>query len=145
MCTQPVSAQQSKPVVTRLINNVSFPPKHQSKTWYVLASNVFITSYIHRALHLQFFSSLCTIINSIEGPRKHPTNWAPQLLRPALQPVVFIFLFLFYLFYLPYLSSIHEKANCIAILWTGSPHSLGSCLFRGLWATSFPHKGGASR
>ena len=73
-----------KPVVTRLINNVSFPPKHQSKTWYVLASNVFITSYIHRALHLQFFSSLCTIINSIEGPRKHPTNWAPQLLRPAL-------------------------------------------------------------
>ena len=36
-------------------------------------------------LHLQFFSSLCTIINSIEGPRKHPTNWAPQLLRPALQ------------------------------------------------------------
>ena len=39
-----------KPVVTRLINNVSFPPKHQRKTWYVLASNVFITSYIHRAL-----------------------------------------------------------------------------------------------
>ena len=31
-----------------------------------------------------------------------------------------------FLFYLPYLSSIHEKANCIAILWTGSPHSLGS-------------------
>ena len=77
-----------KPAVTRLINNVSFPPKHQSKTWYVLASNVFITSYIHRALHLQFFSSLCTIINSIEGPRKHPTNWAPQLLRPALERLV---------------------------------------------------------
>ena len=35
-------------------------------------------------LHLRFFSSLGTIINSIEGPRKHPTNWAPQLLRPAL-------------------------------------------------------------
>ena len=51
----------------------------------------------------------------------------------------------FCLFYLPYLSSIHEKANCIAILWTGSPHSLGSCLFRGLWATCLPHKGGASR
>ena len=49
----------------------------------------------------------------------------------------------FVLFYLPYLSSIHEKANCIAILWTGSPHSLGSCLFRGLWATCLPHKGGA--
>ena len=46
------------------------------------------------------------------------------------------------LFYLPFLSSIHEKANCIAILWTGSPHSLGSCLFRGLWATCLPHKGG---
>ena len=51
----------------------------------------------------------------------------------------------FVLFYLPYLSSIHEKANCIAILWTGRPHSLGSCLFRGLWATCLPHKGGASR
>ena len=49
---------------------------------------------------------------------------------------------LLYLFYLPYLSSIHEKANCIAILWTGSPHSLGSWLFRGLWATCLPHKGG---
>ena len=49
------------------------------------------------------------------------------------------------LFYLPYLSSIYEKANCIAILWTGSPHSLGSCLFRGLWATCLPHKDGASR
>ena len=49
------------------------------------------------------------------------------------------------LFYLPYLSSIHEKANCIAILWTVSPHSLGSCLFRGLWVTCLPHKGGASR
>ena len=46
------------------------------------------------------------------------------------------------LFYLPFLSSIHEKANCIAILSTGSPHSLGSCLFRGLWATCPPHKGG---
>ena len=50
--------------------------------------------------------------------------------------------FVLFLFYLPYLSSIHEKANCIAILWTGSPHSLGSCLFRGLWATCLPHKGG---
>ena len=28
-----------------------------------------------------------------------------------------------------YLSSIHEKANCIAIFWTGRPHSLGSCFF----------------
>ena len=48
----------------------------------------------------------------------------------------------FVLFYLPFLSSIHEKANCIDILWAISPHSLGSCLFRGLWATCLPHKGG---
>ena len=48
----------------------------------------------------------------------------------------------FVLFYFPFISSIHEKANCIAILWTGSPHSLGSCLSRGLWATCLPHKGG---
>ena len=37
-----------------------------------------------------------------------------------------------FLCYLPYLSFIHEKVNCIAILWMGSPHSLGSCLFQGL-------------
>ena len=37
---------------------------------------------------------------------------------------------------------LHEKANCIVKLWTGSPHSLESCLFRGLWATCLPHKGG---
>ena len=48
----------------------------------------------------------------------------PKLVYSLVCPVVF--------FYLPFLSSIHEKANCIAILWTGSPHSLGSCLFRGL-------------
>ena len=35
------------------------------------------------------------------------------------------YVMVFFLFYLPYLSSIHEKANCIAILWTVSPHSLG--------------------
>ena len=50
--------------------------------------------------------------------------------------------FICFLFYLPFLSFIHEKANCIAILWTVSLHSLGSCLFRGLWATCLPHKGG---
>ena len=43
--------------------------------------------------------------------------------------------------YLPYISSIHEKANCIAIFWTGRPHSLGSCHFD-VWATCLPHKGG---
>ena len=32
-------------------------------------------------------------------------------------------------FYLLCLSSIHEKANCIAIFWTGRPHALGSCHF----------------
>ena len=51
----------------------------------------------------------------------------------------------FFFLYLPYLSSIHETANHIAILWTGSPHLLGSCRFRGLWATCLPHKGGVSR
>ena len=51
--------------------------------------------------------------------------------------------YFFYLFIcLPYLSSIHEKANCIAIFWTGRPHSLGSCHFRDVWATCLPHKRG---
>ena len=40
------------------------------------------------------------------------------------------------------LSSINEKANCIAIFWTGRPHSLGSCHFRDVWATCLLHKGG---
>ena len=31
---------------------------------------------------------------------------------------------------LPYLSSTHEKANCIAVFWTERPHSLGSCHLR---------------
>ena len=29
--------------------------------------------------------------------------------------------------YLPFLSFIHEKTNCIALFWTKRPHSLGSC------------------
>ena len=67
------------------------------------------------------------------------------LTASGIPPFTGCLFFCFVLFYLPYLSSIHEKANCIAILWTGSPHSLGSCLFRGLWVTCLPHKGGASR
>ena len=47
------------------------------------------------------------------------------------------------LFFLPCLSSIHEKANCIAIFWIGRPHSLVSCHFKGVWATCLAHKGGA--
>ena len=61
-------------------------------------------------------------------------------MRAVIEKKIVLFLF-FVLFYLPFLSSIHEKANCITILWTGSPHSLGSCLFRGLWATCLPYKG----
>ena len=48
----------------------------------------------------------------------------------------------FFVFYLPYLSSIYEKANCIALFWTGRPHSLGSHHFRAVWTTCLPHKGG---
>ena len=50
----------------------------------------------------------------------------------------------FYLFLFIYhgVSSIHEKANCIAMFWTANPYSLESCYFRGVWATCLPHKGG---
>ena len=37
------------------------------------------------------------------------------------------FVFVFFFWICSYLSSIHEKVNCIAIFWTGRPHSLGSC------------------
>ena len=47
-----------------------------------------------------------------------------------------------FMFYLPYLSSNHEKANCIAILCTGRPHSLGGWHFRSVWAPCLSHNGG---
>ena len=50
-----------------------------------------------------------------------------------------------FFFYLPYLSSIHEKANCIVMFWTVCPHSLESCYFRSVWATCLSHKGKAFR
>ena len=53
-----------------------------------------------------------------------------------------LYLTIYVCMYCSYLSSIHEKANCIAIFWTGRPHSLGSCHFRGVWATYLLHKGG---
>ena len=42
----------------------------------------------------------------------------------------------------PCLSSIYEKANCIAISWTGPPYSVRNHRLQGVWATSLPHKGG---
>ena len=79
-------------------------------------------------------------------------NFSTNAFRLSRSSIIFVFFpcslrfsmfnFFVFLFYLSHLSFIHEKANCIAILWTGSPHSLGSCLFRGLWATCLPHKGG---
>ena len=44
-----------------------------------------------------------------------------------------------FFFCLPCLSSIHEKANYIAMFSTVSPHSLGSCYFR---VTCLPHCNG---
>ena len=51
----------------------------------------------------------------------------------------------YFFIYLSYLSSIHEKANCIPTFCMVCPHSLWSCYFRGVLATCLPHKGGASR
>ena len=66
-----------------------------------------------------------------------------KLIQTGLRFMVHIMLIIFLCF--SYLSSIYEKANCIAILWTGRPHSLGSCFFQGVWATCLPHNGGAFR
>ena len=66
----------------------------------------------------------------MNGKLKHAIKIVERVLERRMRTLI-----CFFLFYLPYLSSIHEKANCIAILWTGNPHSLGSCYFRGLWAT----------
>ena len=63
-----------------------------------------------------------------------------ELKKNSMQSICVLFIFIF--LYCPYLSTIHEKANGIAIIWTVSSHSLGSCLFRGLSATCLPHKGG---
>ena len=92
---------------------------------------------------LQYFLSLniCSIFFSLNQwifYSAHVRLKTPSLSLKNLEPISLFYV----LFYLPFLSSIHEKANCIAMLWTGSPHSLGSCLFRGLWATCLPRKGG---
>ena len=50
--------------------------------------------------------------------------------------------FNFDFFCFPYLSSIHKKANCIAIFWTERPHSLGSCRFRSVSAICLSHTAG---
>ena len=64
--------------------------------------------------------------------KTHVKNYGPisllSMMSKILEKIVYKKLFSFFL-YCSYLSSIHEKANCIAILWTGSPHSLGSCHF----------------
>ena len=52
---------------------------------------------------------------------------------------------LVFFLYCPYSSSIHEKANCIAIFWTGGPHSIGSCIFEVSGPPVFHIKTGASR
>ena len=62
------------------------------------------------------------------------------VLLELISSLVFVTSFIFVL-YCPYLSSIYKKANCLAIFRTGRPHSLGSCPFRGVWATCLPHKG----
>ena len=92
---------------------------------------MFVSSRNRQGYHTSSFKRICP-------PFLKKMNGSPRTLKSSLMSS---FLPCF-MFYLPFLSSIHEKANCIAILWTGSPHSLGSCLFRGLWATCLPHKGG---
>ena len=49
---------------------------------------------------------------------------------------IFIYLFIFFI------CPDFETANCIAVFWTGSPHSLGRYHFRNVWATCLSHKGG---
>ena len=91
------------------------------------------------------FSLKATLFPRLKAFRCISASSLAPLRSPSVFCINLFFGFFFFFFYLPYLSSIHEKANCIAILWTGSPHSLGCYLFRGVCATCFPHKGGASR
>ena len=62
---------------------------------------------------------------------KRINNWIHFQIRvfnfSASKNLIF-FVFVFFCI-CSFLSSIHEKANCIAIFWTGRPHSLGSCHF----------------
>ena len=109
----------------------------KAETFFLLLDN---TSYkaLHAHVNIMITNFLflpVAVLLFIFPPLKPRTSKHPNQ----------IYALFFVLFYLPYLSSIHEKANCIAILWTVSPHSLGSCLFRGLWVTCLPHEGGASR
>ena len=72
-------------------------------------------------------------------------NFCPVLFNKTYRQSLLLSTYFFYLFFkifLPYLSSLHEKANCIAIFCTGRPHSLRSCYFRGFRATCLPQKCG---
>ena len=66
------------------------------------------------------------------------------MLKTRLPSFVFVLFYLLCFICHIYPPFTRKRANCIAILWTGPLHSLGSCIFRGLWTTRLPHKGGAS-
>ena len=96
----------------------------------------------HRLASLRAFCPTLWIMRliSLKAISRHYTQtilWLQVVDEQVRTDAIF-----FLLFYLPYLSSIHEKANCIAIFWTGRPHSLGSYHFRGVWVTCLSHKGG---
>ena len=96
-------------------------------------------------LKVAFFnSSVFVFFKKVEGGRGLNPSLPPGTSMPSTYTDVLNCKKprLFYYYYLPFLSSIHEKANCIAMFWTVSPHSLGSCHFR---VTCLSHKGGASR
>ena len=83
-----------------------------------------------------------TKLVAFPSTRQTAIDECPQVVPLTCWVNGFTVFFYFIFLYLPYLFSIHEKANCIAMFWTERPHSLGSCHFR---VTCLPHKGGASR
>ena len=65
----------------------------------------------------RFWQKICINLKHFKKTRGKRAKCPRRTVWETL-PLLYFVLFV-------YLSSIHEKANCIAILWTGSPHSLG--------------------
>ena len=70
-----------------------------------------------------------------------PHSFAIHIARFRSSSVSSTCMVLYFFSILPYLFST-KKQNVSLYFWTGRPHSLGSCHFRGVWAICLSPKGG---
>ena len=126
LLTQPIVVPKSK-VPFFKENRLSLENHYGACTWLPLLSKSFWSSSLH-----------LTWLVFYEGTEL-ARNWSCQRFQKF-----YLFNFMNTFLYYPCLSSILEKANSIAIFWTGRPHSLGSANFQVSGPPVFLIKVGAS-